>query len=101
MVQASVMTTLDHDIRFEGQNATAAIAAVRAHKMIDAVGHVDGGSDVRLQIPYTSVLALQFRYVPDEDEPVEDDNCKVRTPEIEPGPEPEPEPGPDPDAPVE
>lgn len=79
-----------------GTNATAALAAIRAHKMIDAMAVAEGEeTEVRTQIPYSSVVIAQYTFEADETE-VEDDNCKVRVPEAEAKPEPDPEPDPEP-----
>lgn len=92
MMQATISTVLvDTSFVFTGNHAVAAIAAVRAHKMIDGMATTEGSNDaVRTQIPYSSVVMAQFQYAPDDTE-VEDDNCKVRTPAADV----EPEPGPD------
>ena len=88
MMRAMIQTVLSDAIfMFIGSNATAAIAAVRAHKMIDAMGAASSAPPdtpaTRLQIPYSSVLMVQFMYSPDDTE-VEDDNCKTRTPAEQP-----------------
>lgn len=70
------------DFTFEGQNATQAIASIRAHKMIDAIST----REQRTQIPYTSVLMAMF-YTEQTETDVEDDNCKVRTPEADEKPD--------------
>lgn len=83
MMQAMIQTVSDLSFIFNGSHATAAIAAVRAHKMIDAMGIIAdapaGTPELRTQIPYSSVVLAQFRLISDDTE-VEDDNCKVRTP---------------------
>lgn len=86
MMQATIQTVLANaSFIFNGSHATAAIAAVRAHKMIDAMGvgsdAPSGTPATRLQIPYSSVVMAQFQYTPDDTE-VEDANCKVRTPAV-------------------
>lgn len=97
MMQAMI-TTANGVFEFSDNHATAAISAVRAHKMIDGMATAEGASDaVRTQIPYSSVVMAQFMYAPDDTE-VEDDNCKVKTPaDVEPEPEPEPDPEPEPE----
>lgn len=88
MMMMAMIQTVSSEVNFAftGNHAVAAIAAVRAHKMIDAMGvPADSSPDTpatRFQIPYSSVVMAYFRYVPDDTE-VEDDNCKVRTPEEE------------------
>lgn len=89
MMQATIKTVLDDtSFVFTGNHAVAAIAAVRAHKMIDSMGAPLGASsdnpETRLQIPYSSVVMAQFQFAPDDTE-VEDANCKVRTPAVETG----------------
>ena len=84
MMQAMIGTAHPgNSFVFTGNHAVAAIAAVRAHKMIDAMGAPVGSPDdtpaTRLQIPYSSVVLAQFQYAPDDTE-VEDANCKTRTP---------------------
>lgn len=84
MMQATISTVLANtSFVFTGNHAVAAIAAVRAHKMIDAMGVPAGAPSgtpaTRFQIPYSSVNLAQFQYTPDDTE-VEDANCKTRTP---------------------
>lgn len=95
MMQARIQTVLSGaTFIFTGNHATAAIAAVRAHKMIDSMGvgadAPSGTPATRFQIPYSSVVMAQFQYTPDDTE-VEDANCKVRTPAADVEPEPDPD----------
>lgn len=74
--------TYDGYFAFEDQNATQAIASIRAHKMIDAIST----DEQRVQIPYTSVLAAYF-FTEQSESDIEDANCKVRTPEADEKPD--------------
>lgn len=88
----ATVTTANGTFRFQGTYANAALAAVRAHKMIDGMAATETAPNdpVRTQIPYSSVIMVQWSFVPSSSE-VEDANCKVRTPAADV----EPEPGPD------
>ena len=70
--------TYQGDFDFTGTEASAAIAAVRAHQDILAKA-VEGQDEYPVQIPYTSVAMVTYRTAQVESS-TEDDNCKVQTP---------------------
>ena len=88
------VTTAQGDFAFLDRNATLALAAIRAHRMVDAIARGNDLTPVRTQIPYSSIIIVGYTLTISANQS-EDDNCKVRIPAAV-----EPEPAPiDPDTP--
>lgn len=68
---------------FKQEHGAAALAAVRAHQEIHAMGSINGAAGLSdLVIPYSAVHYVGWTIF-QSDETVEDANCKVQTPEPE------------------
>ena len=79
-LQASVRT-YQGNFTFTGTEASAVVSAVKAHQDILAEGN-DGEYTYSVQIPYTSVISVDY-WTEQVESTTEDDNCKVQTPEPE------------------
>lgn len=74
------IATAEGVFAFTAEHGAAALAAVRAHQDIHAMGRKQPSADIiDLVIPYSAVLALDWA-LSQSDETVEDANCKVQTP---------------------
>lgn len=68
------------EFTFTGEHGAAALAAVRAHQDIHAMGQGSGPEGLSdLVIPYSAVNQVDWS-LSQTDETVEDANCKVQTP---------------------
>lgn len=82
-ISVMVNTTAGAMFTFTGEHGAAALAAVRAHQEIHAMGQATGSEGLSdLVIPYSAVTFLGWTLL-QSDETVEDANCKVQTPEPE------------------
>lgn len=75
------LKTYTTDFGIEGAEASAVLAAVKAHKDVTFT-QTGGGSTGIVTVPYSSVHYVMYGNSL-TDEAAEDDNCKVRTPEEE------------------
>lgn len=76
------LQTYNPNFTIEGAEASAVLAAVKAHKDATFTLTQNGETDI-VTVPYSSVRFVAYANAL-TDEAAEDDNCKVRTPEAPP-----------------